>query len=356
MSKDALGALRDAEQAAETASLQPVGAPVASCPLAKTSALEVRVIGVDEKPVPGVAVVLGKSPSEEVRSMTDSAGAVRFTGLDAGTYSMTLPELDKDTWEEIAADPLSAEEAQSTGHAPWAPPAADDPGSPIDHEVKQGDCVSSVAALHGFSPEVLWSIPENEPVKKRGRKENVLFPGNPKDPKEGPADIIHIPSKRKKTATVSTGIRYTVRHKAIPEYLRIRFIDASGDPRKGVPYLLQLQDASGGALTSVEGETDPSGRMEEPIPPSATLGFITLGRGEERRTIEIAIGYLDPIDTITGVQGRLANLGYTCGTEEGEVGLATRWALRRFQAANNLRVTGAIDDATRSALERQHLS
>jgi peptidoglycan hydrolase-like protein with peptidoglycan-binding domain len=64
----------------------------------------------------------------------------------------------------------------------------------------------------------------------------------------------------------------------------------------------------------------------------------------------LKIGHLDPHDDPTGIQQRLRSLGYYFGAVDGELGGVTAAALRRFQTANGLEVSGEADDATVSAL------
>ncbi len=52
------------------------------------------------------------------------------------------------------------------------------------------------------------------------------------------------------------------------------------------------------------------------------------------------------------VQVVLDRLGFTPGVIDGKDGLSTRNALAGFQEANDLKVTGELDDATRSALQK----
>lgn len=56
-------------------------------------------------------------------------------------------------------------------------------------------------------------------------------------------------------------------------------------------------------------------------------------------------------ERVEGVQGSLSRLGYVPRGIDGETGAGTRSALRHFQRANNLEVTGEADEATMSSLK-----
>src|SRR5437016_5895328 len=79
--------------------------------------------------------------------------------------------------------------------------------------------------------------------------------------------------------------------------------------------------------------------------------------GTQKLEWTIDIGGLDPIDTISGVQCRLNNLGYSTGKDAtGTHGPGTTHAVRDFQNDNGLPVTGEIDDAFRKKLQEEHHS
>ena len=88
------------------------------------------------------------------------------------------------------------------------------------------------------------------------------------------------------------------------------------------------------------------------MPGEAKSARLLLANGSE--AYDVAIGGLDPIESVSGVQHRLSNLGYDCGGESGEAGDATRAAVLAFQRAQKLKETGVIDDATRARLRDRH--
>ena len=60
------------------------------------------------------------------------------------------------------------------------------------------------------------------------------------------------------------------------------------------------------------------------------------------------------ITEISGVQGRLTNLGYDCGKINGKLDSETREALLSFQKTNRINETGEADSATLDKLEQLH--
>ena len=77
-------------------------------------------------------------------------------------------------------------------------------------------------------------------------------------------------------------------------------------------------------------------------------------------TMKLAVGGLDPVGTPSGARMRLSSLGYHAGKVAGADGWvahdpdALTGAVRAFQAANALAVTGALDAETQEALVKAH--
>jgi peptidoglycan hydrolase-like protein with peptidoglycan-binding domain len=57
---------------------------------------------------------------------------------------------------------------------------------------------------------------------------------------------------------------------------------------------------------------------------------------------------------ISGVQGRLRNLGYDPGEVDGVLGERTRAAIRAFESHNSLPVTGDLSQALKNKLREQY--
>ncbi|HZF28930.1 MAG TPA: peptidoglycan-binding domain-containing protein [Gammaproteobacteria bacterium] len=152
--------------------------------------------------------------------------------------------------------------------------------------------------------------------------------------------MLFVPDKTPKNAGCGTEQKHTFKRKGVPAKLKIRLL-LDDEPRANEPYHLTVDGRT------VEGATDSDGFLEEPIPPGATRGQLRVGAGPVFDVFELALGTLDPIDTDSGVEGRLQGLGYPVHDDD----LAP--AIRAFQADEQLTVTGRVDAGTRDLLQQR---
>ena len=75
-----------------------------------------------------------------------------------------------------------------------------------------------------------------------------------------------------------------------------------------------------------KGKTDAEGVLKHRIPPNAHRGRLLLNPGtpEEEEHL-LNLGYVDPVEQVTGVQARLRNLGYECGLIDKFADKRRRW-------------------------------
>jgi len=206
---------------------------------------------------------------------------------------------------------------------------------PTKHVVKQGECISRIAFEYGLFPETVWNHPDNSQLKELRKNPYVLMPG----------DIVVIPDKRLKEVSKPTGQRHRFRRKGVPEKLVMKF--TRGDElRANEKYVLEID----GKRT--EGSTGGGGVVELDILPNAKIGKITFV--EDGDEYELGLGHLDPVTELSGVQGRLRNLGFYEGPVDGELNEELEEAIRLFQERNKLEQTGKVDDALKSALQSAH--
>jgi hypothetical protein len=338
--------LEAADQAAQQQSAgQRIDDSVMACPLRQRYAIEVTVVGEDDRPLADIGVELGRAADAVLRDKTGAAGLVRFDGLQTGGHTLSLYELDRDAWELVSSAPLPAGAAASSGDAVWQAPAAP-AACPPAHTVAQGESISSIAQLHGHLPDSLWECAANSALKNERASKDVLYPG----------DTVHLPAPRRAEVAAQVRQAYRLRRKGVPALFSVRFVDSALAPRTGLPYVCDVDNARGQILPRQSGTTDGDGAIRAGVPLDATRAHVrlTTDAGEELHTF--LLGHMDPVDTDSGVQARLVNLRYLRIDPERDLAADTRAALLRFQHEQGLAETGAADDATRAALRQTHMS
>jgi hypothetical protein len=206
-----------------------------------------------------------------------------------------------------------------------------------DHTIKDGECLSQVAFENGFFWQALWSHPKNQELKAKRSSPFVLKAG----------DKVHIPDKQAKELSVASGKSHTFKLKGVPAKLKVK-VRSGGQPVANQPYEL---DVDGTVLT---GATDADGLVDVYVSPSASRATLTVGSGEEQRVYELALRHLEPETEPKGIQARLKNLGFYSGPVNGSFDEKTKEAIRAFQAANKLEVTGEDGADLQSKLKQVH--
>jgi len=203
-----------------------------------------------------------------------------------------------------------------------------------EYTVKHGDCISSLAAKHGLVPRQIWEHANNARLKEQRKDGNILLPG----------DSIFLPDKQPRQEPGATEQRHRFRRKGVPEKLRV-VLRLEGEPRTNAKCIIDIDG------TAKQDATDGEGRITISIPPGARRGKITLAEGGEE--FELDLGGLDPVAEITGVQSRLANLGYPVEVT-GQWDEESAEALKQYQTAKGLKPTGEVDEQIRKKLEEEH--
>lgn len=206
-----------------------------------------------------------------------------------------------------------------------------------DYVVQRGDCLSNIAAARGFGWRTLWDHPRNAELKQRRKNPNILYPG----------DVVHIPDMRVDPEPCPTDQIHVFQLKGVPAKIRLVLTDDSDTPLPGLPYRLDLPDQN---LTWT-GNTDGDGALEHSVPPGAKKAVLTVEYPHTRVEYRVLIGGVDPVDTVSGAQGRLLGLGFYQGEISGETDQPTVSALLRFQVRHSLPPTGELDGDTKSNLE-----
>jgi hypothetical protein len=214
---------------------------------------------------------------------------------------------------------------------------------PIPYTVKQGDCLSRIAAAFGFADwRTVYDAPANADFRKKRPNPNLIYPG----------DVVVIPDKEQRGFDVTTGARHRFKLKRPATWLRL-VVDVDAPHR----YLLEV------GTTRARGTTDGSSPIEEKVDPLVTQGVIRLWPDagdapddppEDAIRWSLAIGSLDPIEEVSGVKGRLLNLGYYDGAVDDQVDAPTVSSIRRFRENHGLEIKDDIDEELRNKLVEMH--
>jgi uncharacterized Zn-binding protein involved in type VI secretion len=319
--------------------------------------LELEMVNQAELPVAGQPYHVVLPDGKEVSGSLDGQGQVRITGIkDPGPCRIAFPELDSAAWERWQPSSGAAAGAGAGSPAPQvAPPAgsvSSDESEPSDatvpdtsrsgsgglyHRVIQGECIASIARDHGHFWQTLWDDPANQELRARRKNPNILLPG----------DRVFVPDKRSKAESGNADARHKFRRKGEPSILRLRILDRADAPVAHKPFTLQVDN------DVHQGTTDPQGRIEVLIAGNARRAQLVVGEGPSTRRYDITLGCVDPIDTVSGVQHRLNNLGFVCAVD-GVFGPRTRKALHAFQKQQHLPETGEADDQTLRKMFEMH--
>lgn len=208
------------------------------------------------------------------------------------------------------------------------------PAGAGEHLVKAGECISSIAMDTGHFCDTIWDDPGNAGLRAARKDPNVLLPN----------DRVHVPPLRQKWDFGATELRHRFVRKGWPEMLRVRVLQ-DGEPRGNEPFRVEIDGSV------FDGTTDADGKMSCPIVPNARRATLRVGVEPDVSEYVFALGGIDPIGEISGVQGRLNNLGFYCGAVDGICGPRTEAALRAYQRSRGLLVTGDPDEATRRQLQ-----
>ena len=196
------------------------------------------------------------------------------------------------------------------------------------HDVKQGETLIALAVQNGLeSWKEIVDAPENAELKKKRPDPGILLAG----------DKVFIPNRvmRHEPSAVDAKHPFTIsRPKA---WLRLAVKDANGASLPGKKYELSVDSV----VTT--GNVPAGGIIERAVPVDAGEGTLTIWLDDATTEVwTLRIGHMDPLDETSGVEARLANLGFDCGDLESSI--------RAFQERVGVEVTGQADDALKKKL------
>ena len=208
------------------------------------------------------------------------------------------------------------------------------------HVVKQGECLTRIAARYGFGDyRVIYDHPANTEFKRKRPNPNLIFP----------EDRVVIPGTQTKTHSRQTGSVHEFVVEVSRRKLKLALEDVDRRRMCGVPCIVRL----GGV--EVETATDAEGMIELTIETQAERGTVVAGGYEW----PLQIGHLNPVDEtsddgVSGLQARLRNLGFDPGNTDGTHDADSRNAVRAFQSQQRLTETGEFDADTRRAIVEKY--
>lgn len=210
------------------------------------------------------------------------------------------------------------------------------------HTVSPNDTLFTIARRYGFRNwRVIYEHPNNQQLREQRPDPMVLAPG----------DSVFVPDKEPSLFSAATGRSHRFRLHARTCFLSVYLQDETGAPYGGCKYEIRVPGQQ-----PLQGSTSEAGLVSHEVGDDVTEAELSLWTdpGDPREVSQwiLRIGALDPIDTVSGVQSRLNNLGYYGGEITGVMDDATRAALRDYQRRSlaHAAPTGEIDEQTRRGL------
>jgi len=203
-----------------------------------------------------------------------------------------------------------------------------------EYKVEQGDTIDSIARRFHLLPASIWDDPKNKDLKDKRKNPNTLLRG----------DIVHLKKNGQKKILAPGKQKHKFKSKSFKSTLKLVFLD-DDKPRKNADYVLKIDDKP-----SIKGKTNSQGVIEEKVSAKSRKARLIFLDSDE--TYWMQIGFLDPADTVSGIQGRLTNLGYGPGPIDGDMGAQTRSAVRRFQKDNKLDLISDEDAVDQKTIDK----
>jgi hypothetical protein len=200
---------------------------------------------------------------------------------------------------------------------------------PKNHNVQDGDCISSIAKQFGMSWDKIWNDGANTALRQLRKDPNVLFRG----------DVVVIPDKVPKEDGRAIDQHHVYRTQSELTHVKIR-LTIDDKPRKNLPYELEVD----GQMTKQD-STNNDGCLEAVIPANAMTGVLRVGNGNPVEKYDLVFGKVYPLDTADGISNRLNELGFYADPMD------LKPCVRAFQNMHKMKVDGIVDDAFRTKLK-----
>jgi hypothetical protein len=157
-------------------------------------------------------------------------------------------------------------------------------------------------------------------------------------------DKLWLPSRKKGLEIVLDPTKCYALRSGLSRPFTLKIEKRNGEPIANTSYKLIAGNQE------MTGTTDGNGVVRQRVPFRAKRGRLELGN----QVIECRFSGLDPLHTVTGIQCRLANLGYYFGKIDGIIGNGSKRAIKSFQRNNDLKSDGIVGKKTRKKLLERH--
>lgn len=231
-----------------------------------------------------------------------------------------------------------------------------------EHTVQQGDTIASLSQKYDVPSKLIWDDGGNKSGVRsgeNGRKDpNLLYPG----------DKVVIPDlKEKKDQGANTAKKHVYEIKNEYITIELRLLDGNHKPHKDMKVEVLVDGVpatTGGPQNKCSGKTTGDGvvKIEKVLPGTRTVTITYQGR-----STELQVGGLDPIETKSGVIGRLKNLGflrtdltgdvYDVPDDDADFVTAVRGFQRQYvytSESEAAKANGVLDDKTCKKLKDIH--
>jgi hypothetical protein len=195
--------------------------------------------------------------------------------------------------------------------------------------------VLSLSAREGLFWEQVWKDSANAGLAGQRKFPTVLMPGDP----------LELPAPDEGSESGGTEVHHKFSVKGTPARLRLR-LRMKGEVVADKDVTLVVD---GGHLAT---KTDADGRIDVSIPPQAAE--VRMRIGADKGEYVLQLGWMTPIDSVSGLQARLFNLGYDPKGIDNDFGGNTRKAMQAFQKGKSIPTTSKPDQPTRDSLEQEY--
>ncbi|AJQ97934.1 LysM peptidoglycan-binding domain-containing protein [Gynuella sunshinyii] len=188
------------------------------------------------------------------------------------------------------------------------------------HMVRQGECLTTIAAEFGLTPEEIWNLPDNQDLSNKRRHSGCLAPG----------DQLVIPNQASQGKDIAIN-DLTVLVIADNQYLlQLTLLDNTLNPIKN----LEVRCTWPNCKRYISGITNGQGIVRLTLPNLCDKGILAWEYQQRQWIRGFDVGTLLPEELTTGMDQRLTNLTGSLGHYSDQ--FITAWADEAGQSPDQL--------------------